>query len=397
MTAESSVENQGSQDSRTNRKLERLLVYGYYGQRNTGDDAMLYAFLLQFASKPVEFMITCGEERPAIPENAERKVVFVKTSPFAILTSLVRASAVVIAGGHHFSDYGRRTNALVMQGRIWVLSVLAMVLRKRIYLVSVGLGPFRSRLTALLAKSSCLLADDMSVRDIESMAEARRLGLSARAMLSFDMSALLTSEEAAKRPESYGKPKVLGASITPISGTHNGVEELDLAFSDCLSTALSSWLGKNPEWTLRLFVFHGKLKRQVTHDADITKRLWSQLAPSGKVTLVEYNKNPTAVMDEVAECTAFIGMKFHACLFAYLADIPLIVIPYHPKCVSLANEIGLPVDAILHPSEGMRRRLVELLDYLIGSPEAFRPRLPREIARERAKSAFDAILGSNMQ
>jgi hypothetical protein len=37
-------------------------------------------------------------------------------------------------------------------------------------------------------------------------------------------------------------------------------------------------------------------------------------------------------------------MRLHAILFAYLSDIPQVIIPYHPKCNDVAREIQMPAE-----------------------------------------------------
>ena len=369
-------------------KTRRLFLYGYYGQKNVGDDAMLYAFLVECSPKPFDFLITCGEARPALPVNVARRTTLIRTSPFDVVTSLIRASAFVIVGGTHLSDYGRRAKPLVMQGRILALVTLAKLLRKKIHFLAVGLGPFERRPTALLAKSSCFLADDISVRDLESLAVARKFGLDGGVTLSFDLSALLKPDKEVDKLKSKTDRKVLGMSITPITGD-NSDERMNARFLQGLAESLSLWLRKNPEWTVRLFVFHGESENS-NHDVAVTRELKKRV-DSDRITVFDYDPDPRAMMNGVAQCAVFVGMKFHSCLFAYLTCTPLLVIPYHAKCAALAREIGLPPAAIVYPRDVAQRGLDDSLDHLSDSPEDFTASLPRDTAVERAKSAFSKL------
>jgi len=87
-------------------------------------------------------------------------------------------------------------------------------------------------------------------------------------------------------------------------------------------------------------------------------------------------------------------MKYHACLFAFLRGVPLIIVPYHPKCQSLGHEIGVGSDAILTMEDLLAGLAVSRLESLVSSPLAYNASLGVTKAGERATSGIAAFLQS---
>jgi polysaccharide pyruvyl transferase WcaK-like protein len=86
-------------------------------------------------------------------------------------------------------------------------------------------------------------------------------------------------------------------------------------------------------------------------------------------------------------------MRYHACLFAYLNNVPLLIIDYHPKCRALAEEIELPDNAIISLSEILTGGFAEHLRNLIRSPDKFLANLPIKLARNKARAGIKIING----
>ena len=182
---------------------------------------------------------------------------------------------------------------------------------------------------------------------------------------------------------------MLGVSVTPIYEIYFSENYKDLILLDEISKSLNAWLDKTPAGEVHLFVFHGG-----THNSDflITKLLQEKLCPSKRVKLIPYNPDPLKVLIQIKKCHAFIGMKYHSCAFAYIAEIPLLIIEYHPKCRAFAKEVGLPNYAVISLIEVLRGNFGPCFDRMKLNPSSFKSSLPLSVAIEKAKgglSIFD--------
>src|SRR3989304_2398015 len=120
----------------------RLFLYGYYGHKNTGDDAMLYAFLATAtALRPdLEFQVLRGEDVPEVPERARTMTTFIRSSFTAVVKGLLRADALAIVGGTHLTSYGLNKRTIAMATRIALLVAVSRLLGKKVYLLGAGIG-----------------------------------------------------------------------------------------------------------------------------------------------------------------------------------------------------------------------------------------------------------------
>jgi len=348
-----------------------IFIYGYYGYDNTGDSAMLYALLRELPLLyPSADFIVLSRKAMQVPAVAEGRVRFVNRSIPLVIFWLLRTSLFIVGGGSHFCDYGTKKRNLWILIRLWLLFLLARLTGNRIYLINNGVGPLTTKWGRVLAKSMLHMAEKISVREEDSCETLSALGLNS-AKLGFDLAALLdTTSPIAPRQN------VLGVSISPAFEIYEGDKQKDLLLIDRIARAIK----QNPEWKIWLFTFKGK---SIFDDVSAMMELKSRLWPLG-VRVIPYDSDPRQFLDKVGQCNAFIGMRYHACLYAYLRGIPLLVINYHPKCRALAEDIGLPKEAVINLNEIIGGQLPKRLKHLMYYPGRFRASLPLEKAKSRA-------------
>jgi polysaccharide pyruvyl transferase WcaK-like protein len=119
--------------------------------------------------------------------------------------------------------------------------------------------------------------------------------------------------------------------------------------------------------------------------------LQERLKPLKYTRLIPYNPDPRQMLAQVGQCDAFIGMRYHACLFAYLGNVPLLIIDYHPKCQALAQEIDLPPQAVISLPEILDGQFQERWNNLLNSPKSFRGTLSVKIAKQRAREGITGV------
>jgi len=370
-------------------KEAQIFVYGYYGWRNTGDDAMVYILLQELPRLyPNARFAMLSRTAVLVPPSAKDKVRFIKLNPLSVLREISRSSTFIIGGGTHIYDYGVTRRNLWILSRLWLILFLAKAFGNSIYLLGNGIGPLSTKWGKALARLICRLADHITVRDRASYAVLENLGLDKRTSLGFDFSALLEPEPATSSSSSPKDKRVLGISVTPVFEIYQGNKEKDLLFVDLISQGISQELSQKSPWEVWLFTFKGESRFD---DFAITRMLQEKLKPLKYTRLIPYNPDPRQMLAQVGQCDAFIGMRYHACLFAYLGNVPLLIIDYHPKCQALAEEIKLTENGVISLPEIMKGQFAERLSYLMRSPDKFRAALPLNEAKAGAKAALKGI------
>jgi len=370
-------------------KEAQIFVYGYYGWRNTGDDAMVYILLQELPRLyPNTRFAVLSRTAVLVPPLVKDKVRFIKLNPLSVLREISRSSAFIIGGGTHIYDYGITRRNLRILLRLWLILLLAKAFGNRIYLLGNGIGPLSTKWGKALARLICRLADHITVRDTASYAVLENFGLAERASLGFDLSALLEPEPVASSGTSPQDRQILGISVTPVFEIYQGNKEKDSLLVDLISQGISQEFSQKSPWEVRLFTFKGESRFD---DFAITQMLQEKLKPLKYTRLIPYNPDPRQMLAQVSQCDAFIGMRYHACLFAYLTNVPLLIIDYHPKCQALAEEIKLAESGVISLPEIMEGQFAERLSYLMRSPDKFRAALSMNTAKTRANAALKGI------
>ncbi|MFB2623822.1 polysaccharide pyruvyl transferase family protein [Methanothermobacter sp. KEPCO-1] len=338
-----------------------VLVMGYYGWNNTGDDAMLYSLLdgLKETLSDVRFNITAASE-PFLPGDLDVRIVPPGISP-ALLMAFLRSSMVILGGGTHFFDYGKTSSRIMRLAQILIMTLTARLTRKRVYFMGVGIERPVHRWSKFLIKNTCRLASKIVVRDSNSMRVLSEMGVNERAELSHDLSFFLKYE---KRRRKRG---LLGVSAMPYFRIYGGDEKKDELLVRAFADAIRSWLALDDENTARLFIFNG---REPNDDRRISMRIAREVNDD-RVRVEDYRPDPRETIAAVASCDAFVAMKFHAALFAYLNDVPEIIVEYAAKNRALVEDAGFGRNAIIDLDDVCNGELSGRVEDLYRNPEDY--------------------------
>lgn len=372
-------------------KRPQLFLLGGYGCENAGDDAMLYALLQEFhrIDPNIDFAILSAGHDVVVPSQVSGKIKFVKLPSFkrpsllAVLREISNSSSFIIGGGTQMFDYGRKIDRILVFLMILTLVLYSKFLRKKVYFLNIGLGPISTHWGRFLSKMVCRLADYITVREKTSYELLLGWGFTDKVSLVFDLAALMEPfPESASIPKEDAKA-ILGVSITPVYEIYYNDKEKDFLLVNEIAKAINAQIRRNPQLEVWLFILQGETKYY--QDTGITRLLQEQLQPHQQGKLIPYNPDPREMLAQVARCSAFIGMKHHSSVFAYLSNVPQIIIDCHPKCRAFGKEIELPEEAIISLHEIANGQLGERLEHLMEHPENFQAMLEMSLARERAK------------
>ncbi len=355
--------------------MTRVLLVGHYGRNNLGDDAMLEG-IRRTIPDGVRLTVLAGRPLPQLRTAPER--------PWAFVQQLVRNDWIWFGGGTHIHDLGDNPR-FVNRGllKALVLFVSAKLLRRKIAFIGMGLGPIRSRWTRQLTGFMLERLDYLSVRDERSYEAASQCTERHRAQRTFDSCVALDPGSHSNRTE----PFVLGMNVMPYFWMYHAEPDRDRQFVTLLAEAvLEGALALPPERRprVRIFTFSTKPKES---ELAVIEVLATALAPHLETEVVPYQA-PETTLRAIGRCHAFIGMRYHSAMMAYIHRLPQIVLSYHPKCTALAEEVALPDRAIAEveaiEGETIRHSVGELLT----DPDRYRADLPLDEAYRRFVSRY---------
>ncbi len=337
--------------------MERtVLVIGYYGFGNTGDEAILAALVagLRRRLPSARIAVLSGDPGHTAQRHGVEAVDW--RDPLSIAEAVRRSDLVVVGGGGLFQDYGGVEPGTLLTSRHGGITfyagpaVLAALARKPVALHGLGFGPLASPDARRIVRAVAGGAVRLSVRDEASRALLEALGVpAARITLSADPAFLLAAEGV--RPEDV----LLGMGIeprAPIAGValrpwSRGVEPetweretaagLDLFLERTSGSLLFVPFEKSPWSDDDDFALASRVRRRLKH-ADRTAVLSALLSPGETAALI-------------GGCDLVVGMRLHAAVFAIAGSVPPVAIAYDPKVAALfersgLSELVLPVETL---------------------------------------------------
>lgn len=384
-----------------NRKNLRILVLGYFGRYNTGDDAMLFSIIRELGKR----FPGCQLRILSTSRNASFAYKWIDRSNIAthimsvsvLLKDLYWANIVIFGGGTHFHDH-RNTKRYIRNLTIYTLiTTLGKLLRKKIVLMGVGIGPLTTGISRMLTRRILENADFVSVRDQYSMQWLKDLRgkkdeSEKEIHRGFDLAAIVALESAVAKKILNCSPRIIGCSLLPYFAIYEKFPDLDDKLVHTIGQVLRRWLEKDSQRGVRIFIFHGP---SGDDDVEISHKLANFINKPERVEIVDYCADPRETFLKVGECDAFIAMRYHSLVFAYMTGLPMIALDYHPKCSAFSQYVGLPGNAVLSLDEVLYKGLLQKrLQELMVTPSAFKSKLPLKKAIELYTLSYNQLEAS---
>lgn len=350
-----------------------VVLFGYLGGRNLGDDAMLRGFF--DAAKPAGRRYVVLAREPAaveIPDGIDAEVRPAKLG--SAWRAILGSGGLVRIGGTSFHDeyddaFAR--SMLVKYLKLTALFLLPALLGKPVAAIGVGFGVVRHRSTRFLASLAMRVCSTIIVRDPESLAFAS--GMASKARLGVDLAFL------SERPDVVATPGTLGISLLDLAPYGYKGNDQDRFWCDTALAALNQ-VGSNGK--ILLFIFKDN---DAESDRPVAKRLRDALTQRGyEVSIVGNSGGLDQVRRRIAECEVFLATRYHAAVIAGQSGARLLIVPYNAKLNHYAADMQIPP-----------RSIVAMSDASVGEPVATQPRPSADFATrmELTRNSVLSFLG----
>lgn len=342
----------------------RLVVSGYYGFGNGGDEAVLAVIVAAFRRRDpgIELVVISGDPADTTARHGVRAV---GRGALSTIRALWRSDGLVSGGGGLLQDRTSRASLLYYAG----LMLLAALLRRPVFVYAQGVGPLSHRLSRRVAAAALRRAAYVSVRDEASLEQARALGID-RAELVPDPAIALSP---AMSPGAGGSQPRIVVAVRPWPGW--------AAFEPRFVDALAELRG-----THRLSF----VAMQPSSDGALAARLVARLGAGSDLA---HWSDLSELMGHIASARLVLGMRLHSLVLAAAAGVPFVAISYDPKVDAFAAALDQPLAGSLDAA-GMPGDLAELVRAHAGADHgAYRQAVARLAARaERPAEAIIAAL-----
>lgn len=315
--------------------MHRILISGYYGFGNIGDEAILASLVQQLASR-VELVVLSADPATTAVEHGVRAIG--RTDLGAIAAELRGASLFISGGGGLMQDVTGPLSIPYYTG----LLTLARVMGVPTMFFGQGVGPIRGQLNRRLVGFAARAARAVTVRDEASYQLMRSLGVPESRL------ALTADPVLCLRPVAQNRVREIR-------------EQIGLADRPTIGIAIRPWMS----WFERQFKAFSAVVSELSvatgaqilllpfqqpGDERITQELRDCLsfrpqdhAPT--VAMLNHPVSASEMMGLIGSLDLIVAMRLHALIMAAAQTVPAVGIVYDPKVAHLCAQWGFPTVA----------------------------------------------------
>ena len=360
-----------------------VMMSGYYGFNNSGDDAILSAIIDRLRGKKPDIKIVVLSRSPKTTAGIHGVTSINRLNIIRIIRYMKRTRSLLNGGGSLIQD-GTSTRSLIYY-------IMLMFFSKRygqaLMMYANGIGPVSKEKNRIRAKKALDICDYITLREPDSLEELNRLGVqNANVSLSSDPVLAIEPLDDKEIDEIFMKEGIDSTkNYVVVSLRHWKYRDAD--FIPKMAAILDELFERHALTPLFMPMHH---PFDDNASRDVMQRL--MLMRTGRTecepVLLKNDYNVRELMGIISSAKLTIGMRLHALIYTVAVAIPLIGIVYDPKVKAFMNYINLPmyIDAANIDAE----KAILLVDEIMENYEKIKGDVKREGERLKNLSDKDA-------
>jgi polysaccharide pyruvyl transferase WcaK-like protein len=314
------------------RRPERLLLIGNFGNGNVGDDAIL---LQAVAAVSAKGDVTVLSRRPENTEKLVPEACSLTMVSKDALVAFFRTDVVVLGGGGIF---GKGLPPLV--SLLPFVLLVAQAMGKQVEIRSIGAYPDMPGTVAWALRQVVRRARFVSARDAASV---KVLGGGNVTLVRDPAWDLVPADDALVETALGDAGVVVGQCLVAVSLKPTSDPALDERCLVTMARALDRWAEGNPgQIVFMSFSDKGDydLGEQVT-DLLLGEKLQSRMTHGARIRFVGPGLHPAVMLGVVQRCSAMVAMRLHAQIFASVVERPVFGLSFEPKSDEFLTSVGI--------------------------------------------------------
>ena len=349
--------------------MVNILIAGYHGFGNCGDEAILRAMVTSFRRMADDIRIIALSKDPDFTEKEYNIEAVQRFNMKEVLSAVKKCDILVLGGGTLLQD-GTSTRSLV-----YYLSIIraAEIFGKRVMLYANGIGPVDGKINRWLMRSVLKKADCITLREKLSCNDLNNIGVkNANTLVTADPAFQLEGadpEAAEQLLRKAGVPergaKRIGVSVRAWSKARYGDD-----YCGKIAEACDIMSERGYE-----IIF---IPMQYPSDISVSDKIAGMMKRKAHVIRAKYT--PEEILGIIGCCDAMLSMRLHALIFAAVMNIPMAGIIYDPKIEYYLQELDMPACGDVRSDMIDSSRIVSVLDDIFSNVISFRERLASRAA-----------------
>ena len=297
-----------------NNKSKKIVVSGYYGCFNFGDEAILKVLSQHLLEKG--HSVTVLSSNPKLTADQYNVKSVFKFDFINVVLSILFSDILISGGGSLLQD---KTS---IKSIFYYLAVIfiALVLQKKVIIFAQGIGPINSFIAKFLTSKILKKCHLVTVRDIKSQELLESLGVES----------ILISDPVFSLELPFNTPmNRVGIQLRYFNGIND-------QFLEKLALIINKYFSHKE---IYIYSFQDNL------DSKICQMFMNILFNINSKLRVKFQSNLSVdeVISDIRNLDYMISMRYHGCLIGAKYGIRTLALVYDPKVENLATSLDLPM------------------------------------------------------
>lgn len=300
----------------------RVIIYGYYGFGNAGDEAVLAGMLRglrQHGPDNAHYVVLSGN--PAHTATWHGTAALPRDHWRTVWREAKQADAWIFGGGSLLQDV---TGPWTLP---YYMAVLTLLLgrRQNVFFHGHGIGPIQNRFNRKYAALLLRRVQRVSVRDTASAALLAQFGVAPDRLHAATDTAFLLPATAARVRRKKAVPTI-GLALRDWTGSEQWQKP-------CMRAVQR--FAQATDGRIVFIPMHEPDDRQTARRIQAAERMEATIVPEAHTV--------AARMQQLAACDIVVSMRLHAGILSALAGVPAVMCAYDPKVTAFAQHVKWPV------------------------------------------------------
>lgn len=362
------------------KTIVKIMISGYYGFNNFGDEAILKSMVRAFKEKIPQIKILVLSQNPVHTSQTYQVKAINRLHLISILNCLRDTNLFISGGGGLLQDStGKGWSILYYLGLI----LGAKIIRVPVMIYAQGIGPINQQINKKLMRWILNKVDLITVRDNFSKELLENLGVVKPSIyVNSDPSFLLNKKNINCILENYphiqelmnsdNRP-IIGVSVREYKGNRS---DLKIMFAQLADYLIEKYKVK--------IVF---LPFKFDDDVQVSEEILSLM--KNQADILKIKLEPEELISILSQFSLMIGVRLHSIIFSSMANLPFIAFKYDPKVKNFVAELGLS-ELLLELDNVSLEKIQEKIEYIRENKDRI-----KEILSEKVKDLKEKALINN--
>lgn len=307
----------------------QILISGYYGFNNIGDESILRAVVDNLRSKLNDIEITVLSQNPDSTAQKYGVHSVNRKSVMDIIKAVRKCDLLISGGGSLLQDVTSKKSILYYLMIMWV----AFFFRKKVFIYSQGIGPILSKINRRLTAATLRHTHGIVVRDEASKELLIEIGIKGEKII-------VTADPVLRIKQaelSVGREILIKEGFTPDPGRMSvgfaiREKKTDSNFVDEICISIQRLIDEY-QAQIVLIPFH------YSEDMAVIEEIQTRLG--NDVCCIRHKYLTNEMLSIIGNMDILVGVRLHALIHAAIMDVPMIAISYDPKINSFMHSIDM--------------------------------------------------------